>query len=204
MTFNFLALPPEIRLQVYPHLFNPSKYRSSYRCITRLTEEAEEEAKSHCSDDAQRRTIPDVSLPRIYLDRSTPPILLVNRQITSEALPVLYGTTLTVSSTPTTYLAMWQMDLAEFICETLLQRMQFVVLKLTFPEKYFVFELLEIWGVRNELRRLVLLVPVERPYYDTMRAQWDLVERRLRTFADNQGFAFEMQFERPKTGCTQD
>lgn len=198
MAFNFLALPPEIRLQIYPYLFNPSKYRSSYKRITRLTSEAEEEAKSHCDDNVQRRFIPDVSLPRIYLDRSTPSILLVNRQITSEALPVLYGTTLTVSSTPTTYLAMWQMDLAEFICETLLQRMQFVVLKLAAPEKYFVFELLEIWGVRNELRRLVLLVPVERPYYDITKAQWDLVERRLRTFAQNGGFAFEMQVEQSK------
>lgn len=198
MAFNFLNLPPEIRLQIYPYLFNPSKYSSSYRRITRLTEQAEEEAKSHCEDDFQRRSIPDVSLPRIYLDRSTPSILLVNRKITSEALPVLYSTTLTVSSTPTTYLAMWQMDLAEFISETLLQRMRSVVLKLTSPEKYFVFELLEIWGVRNELRRLVLLVPVERPYYDITKGQWDLVERRLRTFAENSGFAFEMQFEQSK------
>ncbi|KAL4787121.1 hypothetical protein BJX76DRAFT_354530 [Aspergillus varians] len=154
-----------------------NEYTSGYKHITRLTKQA--------YDATDHRQTPDVTLPRIYVTRHTPSILLVNRQITTEALSVLYNTELTLHGTPATYFVFRQMDIAEFISETLLQRMRNVVLRLAEPEKLFVLALLDIWGVRNELRRLVVYMPVDKLGYTGGgdRRNWDVVETRLRTFA---------------------
>jgi hypothetical protein len=152
---SFLSLPPEIRLLIYPHLLNPSTYAASYDRINRLTTQAYDEAHSKHS----LTKIPCATLPRLHVTRSTPSILLVNRQITREALPTLYRTELVLKGTPSTYFVFRQMDIAEFICETLLQKMRFVVLELAHPEKLFVLALLDIWGGRMSWNGWLCVLP---------------------------------------------
>lgn len=165
---RFLDLPPEIRLQIYALLLDPNQYKSGYKHITHLTREA-----YNSSTDPLRT--PMVTLPRFYVTRYTPSILLLNRQITSEALPVLYNTDLTLEGTPGTYFVFRQMDIAEFICETLLQRMRYVALRLEWPEKFFILTLLDIWGRQNDLRRLVVYIPANR----TPDGNWRIMEDRV-------------------------
>lgn len=167
---SFLDLPPEIRLQIYPLLLDPSQYRSGYKHIKHLTGQAHS-----FNDHHQFLKTPSATLPRFYVTRYTPSILLLNRQITTEALPVLYNTELTLQGTPLTYFVFRQMDIAEFISETLLQRMRYVVLRLGSPEKFFVLTLLDIWGRRNDLRRLVVYIPTEKmPEWN-----WGIVKDRV-------------------------
>ena len=107
---SFLDLPVEIRLIIYHHSLNPSEYVSAYAKIT------DQEPPYGPSDG------PSCSFPRPYVERSTPSILLVNRQITSEALDVLYRKPLHLYGTPGAWFAMRQVDITEFISEELLQR----------------------------------------------------------------------------------
>ncbi|KAL2845154.1 hypothetical protein BJX68DRAFT_242367 [Aspergillus pseudodeflectus] len=189
---SFLSLPPEIRLLIYSHLLNPSTYAASYDRINRLATQAYEEANSKHSP----QRIPCATLPRFHVTRATPAILLVNRQITREALPILYSTELVLQGTPSTYFVFRQMDIAEFICETLLQKMRFVVLELASPNKLFVLALVDIWGRGNELERLVVCLPKDtRPEWN-----WGIVKERLRTFAEVEGIPLEMRaLEQPKS-----
>ncbi|KAL4940167.1 hypothetical protein BDV06DRAFT_24686 [Aspergillus oleicola] len=181
---SFLSLPPEIRLQIYTLLLDPNTYITSYKTISSLTNEA---------IDANSKTqTPSVILPRFHVTRSTPSILLLNKQITSEALPVLYSTPLTLMGPPSTYFVLRQMDIAEFICETLLQRLRLVVLRLEHPEKLFVLSLLDIWGRSCKLERLVVHLP-RSGVREGDRRRWAVVERRLTMFADVGGIAFEMR-----------
>ncbi|KAK2759486.1 hypothetical protein FQN54_002965 [Arachnomyces sp. PD_36] len=180
---NFLDFPPEIRLQIYTLLLDPNQYKSGYKQITQLMKE------SHDSCTNTNR-VPHVTFPRLYVTRYTPSILLLNRQIATEALPVLYNAELTLTGTPGAYFVMRQMDIAEFICETLLQRIRYVVLRLAYPEKFFVLTLLDIWGRGNELQRVVVYVPPERKNGD---GNWGVVESRLKTFTHAEGIHFEMR-----------
>ncbi|KAL2802507.1 acyl-CoA N-acyltransferase [Aspergillus granulosus] len=124
-----------------------------------------------------------------YVTRSTPAILLVNRQITCEALEVLYNTELILKGTPATYFVFRQMDIAEFICETLLQRVRYAVLRLRSPEKLFVLSLLDIWGRENDLKRLVVYLPGSQG----QERNWAVVRERLRTFANVEGVPLDMR-----------
>ncbi|KAL2816585.1 hypothetical protein BDW59DRAFT_166309 [Aspergillus cavernicola] len=193
---SFLTLPPELRLQIYSLLLDPNQYSSGYKRIIRLTDEA--------YSNSDHRQVPDVTLPRFYVTRYTPSILLLNRQITAEALAVLYNTELTLQGTPGTYFVFRQMDIAEFISETLLQRMRYVVLRLVDPEKFFVLSLLDIWGRQNDLQRLVVYTPTEKGpdggnwHPNSMgnqvnRRNWEIVEDRLRTFAHVEGIPLELR-----------
>ncbi|KAL4961610.1 uncharacterized protein BDV14DRAFT_203645 [Aspergillus stella-maris] len=182
---NFLSLPPEVRLQIYALLLDPNTYNASYNTMRRLTDEAYKDANTI-------DLTPSALLPRFHITRSTPSILLLNKQITSEALPVLYGTPLALIGPPSTYFVLRQMDIAEFICETLLQRMRVVVLKLEHPEKLFVLSLLDIWGSGFALEKLVVYLPRSEARARDQR-RWSVVESRLQTFADAGRIPFEMK-----------
>ncbi|KAL3475969.1 hypothetical protein BJX99DRAFT_228677 [Aspergillus californicus] len=198
---SFMDLPPEIRLQIYPHLLDPSSYISSYKQINRLTNEARDNAEKSRTIDRPSYQIPDVTLPRFHVTRYTPSILLVNRQITSEALPILYKKELKLQGTPWTYFVFRQMDIAEFISETLLQRVQSVVLRLESPNKLFILSLLDIWGRENALRKLVLYLPTTTAIQGqiSMETQvqgwnWNIVNSRLQTFTQLERIPYTVCF----------
>ncbi|KAL4949326.1 hypothetical protein BDW69DRAFT_188434 [Aspergillus filifer] len=180
---NFLSLPPEVRLQIYALLLNPNAYIASYKTIRRLTDEAYKDAN-------KIDFTPSALLPRFHVTRSTPSILLLNKQVTAEALEVLYGTPLTLIGPPSTYFVLRQMDIAEFICETLLQRMRVVMLRLEYPEKLFVLSLLDIWGRKCALEKLVVYLPRSETR-KANRGRWSVVESRLQTFTDLGVIPFE-------------
>lgn len=87
----------------------------------------------------------------------TPTVLLLNRQITAEALPVLRAKTLVLDTPPpcTPSLAR-PMDITEFIGETTLQHVRRVLLRmdLTMEAHWWaktVETLLDVWCVKNSL-----------------------------------------------------
>ncbi|KAL4799293.1 hypothetical protein BDV19DRAFT_385542 [Aspergillus venezuelensis] len=182
---NFLSLPPEVRLQIYVLILDPNTHNASYNTIRRLTDEAYKDAN-------KIDLTPSALLPRFHVSRYTPSVLLLNKQITAEALPVLYSTPLTLIGPPSTYFVLRQMDIAEFICETLLQRMRVVVIRLEHPEKLFVLSLLDIWGRGCALKKLVVYLP-KPEIRRTDRRRWSVVENRLKTFADVGGIPLEMK-----------
>lgn len=160
---SFLDLPPEIRLIIYSYSLNPNEYVKSYRKIYKTV--------------ALAATGPPLSQnPRLYVERHTPPILLLNKKITGEALPVLYRKPLNLYGTPSTYFTMRQMDIAEFISEHFLQRIQFGALRLYVPNKSFVLELLDIWGAGNQLIRLDIYLPEQAA---RSSRHWKIVESRV-------------------------
>jgi hypothetical protein len=101
----------------------------------------------------------------------------LNKQITSEALDVLHRIPLNLEGTPGTYLAMRQMDITEFISEELLQNIHYAILRLDFAHKHFVLPLLDIWGQRNNLKRLDVYRPRTSPI---PRDHWKVVKSRVR------------------------
>jgi hypothetical protein len=100
----------------------------------------------------------------------------VNKQITSEALYVLHRIPLSLEGTPGTYLAMRQMDITEFISEELLQNIHYGILRLDTAQKHFVLPLLDIWGQRNNLKRLDVFRPRATPI---PRDHWKVVKSRV-------------------------
>ena len=162
---SFLDLPVEIRVIIYEYLLNPNDYVRGYRQIeTMIAAHTDRSRGPSCAD------------PRLYVERYTPSILLLNRQITSEALDVLYRIPLILYGTPTTYLAMRQMDITEFISEGLLQNIHYGILRLESANKHFVLPLLDIWGQRNKLRRLDVYRPKATPI---PQDHWRIVKSRV-------------------------
>ena len=164
---SFLDLPTEVRLIIYHHSLNPSEYVSAYAKIT-------DQEPPYGPNDG-----PSCSFPRPYVERSTPSILLVNRQITSEALEVLYRKPLHLYGTPGAWFAMRQVDITEFISEELLQRVHHAILHLPHPEKNFVLTVLNIWGERNQLQRLDVEWP--KGVADSDSRHWQIVRSRVCT-----------------------
>lgn len=160
---SFLDLPAEIRLMIYTHMINPNEYVKSYG---KLGDQIESSPKRG----------PLCAIPRSYVKRYTPSVLLLNRQITAEALHVLYRTPLDLYGTPSTYFVMRQMDITEFISEHILQRIHYGVLRLDHAHKHFVLTLLDIWGAENRLERLDVYRP-ERAQVDSRH--WRVVESRV-------------------------
>ncbi|KAJ5279007.1 hypothetical protein N7478_004379 [Penicillium angulare] len=169
----FLDLPPEIRLKVYAYSLNPNEYVKCYRKIA--TNPILGSAFTRTSN-TRSLSPPLCDTPRPYVERHTPTILLLSKQITYEALPVLYRIPLTLHGTPQTYFVMRQMDIAEFISEHLLQKIEYAILRLITPEKFFVLSLLDIWGAGNRLRRLDVYLPEEA---ERNSRHWEIVGTRV-------------------------
>ncbi|KAJ6184238.1 hypothetical protein N7519_005539 [Penicillium mononematosum] len=162
---SLLDLPAEIRLVIYTYLLKPNEYVKSYRKLRDQWSSA--------------GSGPLCTIPRPYVKRYTPSILLLNKKITIEALHYLYRIPLDLYGTPSTYFVMRQMDITEFISEHYLRRIHHGVLRLNHANKHFVLSLLDTWGAENRLERL----DVYRPKTQLDSQHWKVVESRLWTFS---------------------
>ena len=155
MNSRFLALPAELRIPIYTLVLDYPDLANSY-----------EKARSKLDDAFKDRERPEVPLCTLSPDYTgafvTPPILLLNRQITSEALPVLWAKTLHVPSPPPHAIYLQgNVDIAQFISDITLQKAQKVTLTVN-PETHgyrdwrrMVENLLAVWGQEeNSLKSL--------------------------------------------------
>ena len=150
----FLALPLELRNEIYKYALDWPRFESFKR--TQLEDVSYRKAIS--------ASAPLCMVPIPLVDKmTTPSILLVSRQVTSEALAILYKRPLVLSQTPP-YLPQLAkpMDITDFISETTLQLVGRVVFKMDLNYTHdhqdisrawlkTVETLLDIWCVRNNL-----------------------------------------------------
>jgi hypothetical protein len=154
----FLTLPSELRNEIYDYALAWPDLSKPFAKI-RSEESSDNRGISN--------TPPLCLIPIPFVeDMTTPPTLLVNRQVTSEALAVLRKKPLVLTQTPP-YLPQLAkpMDITEFISETTLQGLTRVVLDMDLsysagrPDQArawlkTVETLLDVWCVRNSLERL--------------------------------------------------
>jgi hypothetical protein len=111
----------------------------------------------------------------------TPSLLLLNRQITSEALEVLYRKPLILDTTPPCIPQLGQpMGIPEIISETTLQNLRIVVLRMDLDQRqsarywFKIIEmLLDIWFVKNNLEEVQARIQCPPRQGDTRRGSHD-------------------------------
>lgn len=163
--FPFLDLPGEIRLIVYAHLLDPNEYVGGYRQIENLL-----------AAETDRTRGPVCVYPRPHVECHTPPILLLNKLITMEALDALYKIPVTLYSTPSSCFSVYTVEITELISEHLLQRIRHAILRLDNASKHLVLPLLDIWSAANNLEKLDVYRPKQTPL---PRQHWHIVKDRV-------------------------
>lgn len=162
---SFLDLPGEIRALIYSYSLDPNEYVKGYRQV-------EDQLAAH----TDRSRGPSCTYPYLHVKLYTPSILLVNRQITKEALHSLRKIPLNLEAPPNTTFPMCQIDITEFLCENLLRQIHYGVLRLDFANKEFVLRILNIWNEKNSLRRLDVYYPWKT---QLPRDHWTVVKRNV-------------------------
>ena len=178
--FPFLALSAELRNAVYEYAIDWPDLSIAFERI------ATDPGLAYDQDAS--KSLPLCTFPKPHFEeKTTPSLLLVNRQITAEALEILYVKPLILTSTPPYIPQLAKpMDICdEFISEATLQRLRFVVLKIDLKYKpehlagsarcwlKTVETLLDVWCVRNVLER----VEVEASYVPASKATgWTFAE----------------------------
>lgn len=154
----FLALPLELRNSIYEYVLDWPDLCHSYR-RTQFDEILYEPEISKASP------LCVVPIPLVG-EMRTPSLLLVNHQVTSEALVILHRKPLVLSETPPHVPQLAKpMDITEFISETTLQLVPRVVLQMDLsyngglPDRArawlkTVETLLDVWCIENSLELL--------------------------------------------------
>lgn len=147
----FLALPAEIRNQIYD-------YALDWPDMTKLFAKTKEECK------AMEHLWSASGRPRLCFFKPrvktviTPTILLLNRQINNEAADFLCPKSLVLKSPPPYSAQLGRtLDITEFIGKHTLQKAGYVVLEMdlvSHPWLRTVETLLDVWGQKNSLRSL--------------------------------------------------
>ena len=159
MTSSFLTLPLELRNIIYTYALDWPDLSAIFQKTNAdylITYEAFDKNKAPPKCTISR----DCSTPLV-----TPTILLLNRQITSEALVILQKKILTIPSPPPSPMQLARpTDITEFIGEAVLQNVRLVTLRLNFKDHSSrhwmktVENLLDIWCQRNNLQSLHICV----------------------------------------------
>ncbi|KAH8795097.1 hypothetical protein F5882DRAFT_480553 [Hyaloscypha sp. PMI_1271] len=168
---SFLLLPPEVRDCIYDAAL-------SWPVISDLakTDPLEPDSTVHGHWEQPLCTVPR---PR-YGPMSTPSLLLLNRQITPEALEVLYRKPLILDTTPPYIPQLGQpMGIPEIISETTLQNLRFVVPRMDLDQRqsarywFKIIEmLLDIWFVKNNLEEVQARIQCPPHQGDTRRDRY--------------------------------
>lgn len=153
----FLELPPYLRDDIYRLLLEYPKLNPSFeRC-------EKEEDRSEAKKCEAERLRPHCTLPYPRPPpMRTPPILLVCRQITAEALPILRNTTFVLDREPPYSEVLGrEMNITDFIGEETLKEMEHVELRLDIDGRPRVWSwtidlLLDVWAAGHSLKRLTV------------------------------------------------
>ena len=151
----FLSLPPEVRDCIYDAALDWPKMSVLAETVSR--------SDATTLHEHPKSPLSSISLRRYGL-MSTPSLLLLNRQITSEALEVLYRKPVILNELPPRRLGQ-PMSVTEIISETTLQNIRFVVMRIDLDQKLsgrdwskVVSMLLEIWRVKNSLEKVQIWI----------------------------------------------
>jgi len=162
----FLSLPYEVRREIYHWALDWPDVRPSFARLSRECKNARKEMEA--SPD------PKCTFPILHVGRlTTPTMLLLNRQITYEALLVLQTKPLILHEAPPfTPCTGRPMDITEFIGEETLQRVRRVVLKMDLEIGAAswgrtIDTLLDVWCVKNNLEEI--LVDITAAYLERRR-----------------------------------
>ena len=152
--FSFLSLPYAIRMKIYSWALDWPDLRKTFARLSRECERA--------GDEMAASRDPKCTFPILQVGRlTTPTVLLLNRQISSEALPVLHAKTLVLDMPPPSSPCIGRpMDITEFISEETLQCVRRVVLKMDLKNTQSwgktVETLLDVWCVKNSLEEVMV------------------------------------------------
>jgi len=173
-TFPFLSLPFELRVLIYSygHKWPDIRYlwKDQNSWILYQREKLYKQSKTPDSHSATRSRLPRCQTPVFKVKYSTPTILLLNRQISDEAIEVIYNTPLYLK-TPSSGLDIPRryriLDITKFFSRGTLQKLRRVHLdmKLTIDLKARGFScvagwpgiihgLVDAWEERNRLERI--------------------------------------------------
>jgi hypothetical protein len=186
-----LALPPEVRDCIYDAALDWPDLSGFAKAVP---------SQPDATIDHENSEQPLCTIPRPHFgSMSTPSLLLLNRQITSEALEVLYRKPLVLDSTPP-YVQQFArpMDITEFIGESTLQNLRFVVLKMDLDQRLSgavgarswlktIEMLLDIWFLKSNIEKVqveIQYTPRDRDASPTFAgAVHHLYVRKLLTIA---------------------
>lgn len=172
--FRFLELPYEIRHDIY-------RIALRYPDLTPVFNHYEQilhEFEAPFERPAETLYTPLCCVPvRQSPPMRTPSLLLVNRQITAEALPVLRDTVFALTRLPPRQMTLARpMDITDFIGEGTLRTIRYMELTLDLYGdskgcRWMVELLLDVWTTGHSLRKLTVWVRVE--VTDEVIARWD-------------------------------
>lgn len=177
---RFLLLPTEIRLKIYYYALSWPHLGTLFARTLQRCQQAEHDHLSGGNPDTGFKPKSSIAIASLLPPRhETPTCLLLNRQITAEALPCLYSQTLKIDVLPPYTQALGRpMEITSFLCETALQNVQKVEL---FPNladdtrgwSKLVELLLDIWCERNDLQGLKVILAETVPPQGKMTSRED-------------------------------
>lgn len=168
----FLSLPYELRDKIYHMSLDWPDLPLIFARLSR-------ECKT-TGDEINASRDPTCAFPRLRFGTLTAPtVLLLNKQIRSEALPILLAKTLIIPGSPPSNPTTGQpIDITEIISEETLQSVRRVVLRMNLEMgaiRRTVDTLLDVWSVKNSLEELV--VDITAAYTDE---RWIIGEESAR------------------------
>ncbi|KAI5459615.1 hypothetical protein BGZ63DRAFT_388373 [Mariannaea sp. PMI_226] len=171
---SFLLLPTEVRLKIYAYALSWPNLRQLFAQTYENCQHIELKFLSGLDQESRLRPKSSVAMASILPTRQvTPTCLLINRQITAEALPCLYSQILEINALPPyTQLLGRPMDITSFLCEAALQRAQRVTLYPDFNRDLrgwskLVELLLDIWCDKNHLLELKVVLDPTIPLQES-------------------------------------
>ncbi|KAH6645471.1 hypothetical protein BKA67DRAFT_664545 [Truncatella angustata] len=171
--FDFLALPYHIRHDIYTLVL---EYPDLDSVFARVASQCAEDELKH-----EETRLPKCVMPSPHVApqlKTTPGILLCNRQVAWEAREAMHFKTFTLRRPPPHTTALGKpMDITEFVSEGTLKKMRRVefVMNLWFDPRGWsktIEVLLDVWSVENHLRKIN--ITLEQPTQLPAGQFWNL------------------------------
>ncbi|KAF2808098.1 uncharacterized protein BDZ99DRAFT_522691 [Mytilinidion resinicola] len=153
---RFLALPREIRDEIYYYALDWPNLNNVFKALE------EQEKKTEEEHDKLHKSQPRCRIPRPHPQLQTPGLLLVNRQLYTEAIDVLRQKPLIIPGPPPRcYATGFDYGITEVVGEETLQHAPHLTLEIDFlywPWDHVLETLLDVWSVKQSLKMLVVRV----------------------------------------------